>query len=62
MKWTDEYRSSGKGSRPIYHTITSAIVVPEVDASQNIYCRIGWAEVVGDDCFEEEKETNMILV
>lgn len=41
--------------------VFDAMVVAVVDKDKNIYRRIGWMEVVREECFEEEEST-IILV
>lgn len=61
MRWKDHIRDwRFKREIPPYK-VTGALTVSQVDKKEKIYRRIGWLEVVDDDCFKEENET-IILV
>jgi hypothetical protein len=66
IRWEDHLRRYSRSrSRPIqggdYMTVTGAMIITPVNKGEKVYRRIGWAEVLIDDCFGQNDQT-IILV
>jgi hypothetical protein len=61
IRWVDHSRRSRSSEGGDYMRVTGAMIITPVNENEQVYRRIGWAEVVPDDCFGQNDQT-IILV
>jgi hypothetical protein len=57
IRWKDSLRNSKLGKGENYPITTGAMIIAPVNESEQIYRRIGWADVVIDDFFGQDDQT-----